>query len=558
MRRGTRGVGRARAGGAAGSPRTAVTPSEGAAATPSARSTPTPSAAGRISSTTRSTRGAGSAPGRFRPKNVRRDEAERDMIARQEEKKASVRAAEERRARGRSRFRSKRSRGDAMGARGGSRMISGGPGGTFASGAGGGRVGGGFFGGGGRGGAGGGGGGLGGSRGRGSGTPGFGDAGDGRYRETRIDADKLHTKEPEEEIGSDDEAMMAALGSRSNVLPMGIYRREHKETGVVVATTAELEAAEKAGEEESLWVDGDTPDDDDDDAAAKPIPEQPVEEGVWDTGETTSKKRPITVKAEPGTEEPATVMDVDAGPAPAAVPGGEEGGKAEVKHSKKKVEVKVKKSPPQDTEDRIIESDLSMLASELGTMTVTTEDGETRTEGPTDKDGRLYLFQFPPLLPPLKLGDHRLPPQDAVKAEDGTGSTSTATVDLTSNDQQQQINEDDEDEEGDEDSTRAFSPSLHKEGGMVGKLVVRKSGKVQLDWGGRLLDMTPATSMNFLTTAVMVEENDEKPAPGVLGGESVGMGKIMGRFTLAPVWGEEEDWEVDEEELRIPDEEEMT
>jgi hypothetical protein len=40
-------------------------------------------------------------------------------LAQQEQHKASERAADERRARGRSRFRSKRSRGDAMGSRGG-------------------------------------------------------------------------------------------------------------------------------------------------------------------------------------------------------------------------------------------------------------------------------------------------------------------------------------------------------------------------------------------------------------------------------------------------------
>lgn len=352
---------------------------------------------------------------------------------------------------------------------------------------------------------------------------------------------------------------MAALGSRTNVLPMGIYRREHKDTGVVVATTAELEAAEKAGEEESLWVDGKSPSLDDDDDTAKPIPEQPAEEGVWDTGETPRKAAVPAVKQEPGTEEPATVMEIDAGPSTAEAPE-----TAKEKEEAKKVEIKVKKAPPQDPEDRVIESDLNMLASELGTMTVTTEDGETRTEGPTDKDGRLYLFQFPPLLPPLKLGDAPQRPQDAVKAEGGSGddlamsdvapgNTSPATVDLTSASGDRGEEGGEEEEEEEEDLTRGFAPSLHKEGGMVGKLVVRKSGKVQLDWGGRLLDMSPATSMNFLTTAVMVEENDEKPGPNVLGGESIGMGKIMGRFTLAPVWGEEEDWEVDPEELALPE-----
>lgn len=97
------------------------------------------SAAGNASSTTPGGRGTpsssssttarGGGPGarrataaapvaRFRPKNIRRDEAERENIAREEERKESQIEADERRAnRGRGgRFRAKRGRGDAMGA----------------------------------------------------------------------------------------------------------------------------------------------------------------------------------------------------------------------------------------------------------------------------------------------------------------------------------------------------------------------------------------------------------------------------------------------------------
>ncbi len=112
MNRGTRGAGRGRAGAAGGSSRS--TPVESANATPTSGRTPS-ATPGRTIGPTRSSRAASAITGRFRPKNIRRDEAERDSIARQEEKKASDKVAEERRARGRGRFRSKRSRGDAMG-----------------------------------------------------------------------------------------------------------------------------------------------------------------------------------------------------------------------------------------------------------------------------------------------------------------------------------------------------------------------------------------------------------------------------------------------------------
>lgn len=357
------------------------------------------------------------------------------------------------------------------------------------------------------------------------------------HRETRINADMLHVLTQDEELDSDDEAGMAALSTKpATSLPMGIYRREHKEAEVIVATTAELEAAENAtAEEESLWVDGGS----DDQTPEGAVPEQPPEEGVWDTG----SKRQVKVKKEPGEEgEEASMMDID----PKMPDSPEE-------KKKKPVEIKVKKALPQDPEDERIESDYSLLASELGTVTITDEKGETKTEGPVDKDGRLYLFQFPPLLPPLKASAAAQSGKGKVKSEPQEFSMADAPpanglqsgeVDLTAE-------KDDDPDADNPENEKGFMSSLMSQGGVIGQLKVRKSGKVEFDWGGRTLEMSPATSMNFLSTAVILEENDEKPHPEVIGGSSVGMGKIMGRFILAPSWGEEEEWEVTEEELRV-------
>ncbi|KHN94596.1 RNA polymerase III Rpc4 [Metarhizium album ARSEF 1941] len=494
-------------------------------------------AASSSSTTGVSTRRGGTAAGartttggRLKPKILRRDEADRDKLARQEEQKAHERAAAERRARGRSRNRSKRSRGDAMGARGGrgtstaSGPFSGGFAGAGGSAAGGwaGRgsgaaAGGAVFGGRGK------------SESKGKG---FAEA-DVRMREARINADKLHVMTPEEELDSDDEAMMAALSRRTAItMPMGIYRREHKEQGVVVATTAELEAAENAtGEEESLWVDGEGP-------GNLPPMDQP-EEGVWNTN-----GKQVSIKEEPGSEDP---MDLDA---VAKVASAEE-------EKKVILATKPKRELPKDPEERAIQADLDLLAGELGAVTVTDEAGETQAEGPSNKDGRLYLFQFPPLIPPLKeVAQPRR--KTKVKAEgkefnvtDAPSATAVA-VDLTQDDysnRNSDDDDDDDDEDEEEQANEGFRSQLPSHGGMVGKLNVRKSGKVELDWGGTTLEMSPAAGMSFLTTAVIVEENDEKPQQGVLGGDSVGMGKIMGRFVLAPTWSEEEDWNVAPREL---------
>ncbi|XWW96737.1 hypothetical protein V2A60_004717 [Cordyceps javanica] len=508
-------------------PAPAPTPTDATTANPSE------STSARRGAATRATRAP--AVGRFRPKNVRRDEAERDSLARQEEKKASERAAEERKARGRSRFRSKRSRGDTMGRGGFGRIISGASG-PFSSGIGGSSRGGGWFGGGG--GGIGGGGGFGG-RGMKSDSKSLNFAqGRNIYREARINADKLHIMSPEEELDSEDEAMIAALSSKdSSKMPMGIFRKEHKEAEIVVATTAELEAKENAtGEEESLWVDGES--------GALP-PEDHPEEGVWGTD-----SKPL-IKEEPGAEDS---MDLDL----EAVP--------KIEDKATAAPVKVKKTLPQDPEGKMIQSDLDLLARELGAVTV---DGESAPEL-ANKDGRLYLFQFPPLMPPLKetstpQGPAKVKEEaSAVSVGDIPASTDNTAVDLTGdNDEDNDDDDDDDDEETEEERAKAelkhgFKSQFLSQGGMIGRLNVRKSGKVELDWGGHVLEMSPAAGMNFLTTAVIVEESDEKPVvvggganavARATGGDCVGMGKIMGRFTVAPVWSEEEDWNVAPEEL---------
>lgn len=360
----------------------------------------------------------------------------------------------------------------------------------------------------------------------------FGEA-DVRMREARINADKLHIMSPEDELDSEDEAMMAALSSHTvNTMPMGIYRREHKEQGVIVATTAELEAAENAtAEEESLWVDGD----------GSGVPLDIPEEGVWGT----AAKAP-SIKREPDIEDK---MDLDEAIKPALT---------EEERKKDSPMPSAKQEAPKDVEEQMIQADLDLLAAELGTVTVTDDAGNVTTKEPMNKDGRLYLFQFPPIIPPIK---EVARPQSVIKREEEAEGNHVsippavpgARVDLTQDEalgNAADMQEEDYDEDEDEELERqGFRAQRLPRGGLIGKINVRKSGKTELDWGGFTLTLSPATRRNFLTTAVIIEENDEKPQHGVTGGEAVGMGKIMGRFVLGPVWSEEEEWNVAPEDL---------
>ncbi|KAF6845352.1 DNA-directed RNA polymerase iii [Colletotrichum musicola] len=468
------------------------------------------------SATPKPTRGA--SVGRFRPKVVRRDEASRDVLARQELEKDNARAKAEARAQARSRGRSRRARGDAMG-RGGmmSRTaVASGPfsqihieggarsSGGWGGGGGGSGSGGGFFGGGGT---------------RAKNERGaFGEA-SGR-REARINADRLAGHLVDREPDSDDETTAALINSKpDNIWPMGIARIDKKEEKKAIATTAELQA-EEGKAEESLWVDEGGP-------WAGPPPVVEEETKVWHA----APKGTVQIKAEPG------AMEVDL---------------SVVKSSDAEAEEKVTPEPKTkkglaDPEVDMITQDMQLLLSELGT--VSDENSKAReTSAVQDKDGRLYLFQFPPLLPPLHpaaAAKVKPEPDDVVMLDPPSGES----VDLTH--MADAIKPKTENIE--EKINLADMSQLVSQAGMMGQLKVRKSGKVELDWGGRTLELSPAAGMNFLTTAVIVEESDEKLKQGVMGGDSIGMGKIMGRFVLAPTWGDEEEWVVDPEDLVIPE-----
>ncbi|KAL0944136.1 DNA-directed RNA polymerase iii [Colletotrichum truncatum] len=529
-----RGAGRARGRGATrGRGRGAATSATPSGETPSGTPISRPSSAlGTASAAGAPTRSDSATPkptrgtsvGRFRPRAVRRDEASRDVLARQELEKDNARAKAEARAQARSRGRSRRARGDAMG-RGGmmSRAaVASGPfsqihfeggsrsSGGWGGGGGGSGSGGGFFGGGGR---------------AKSEKGAFGEA-SGHRREARINADRLAGHLVDREPDSDDEATAALINSKpDNIWPMGIARIDKKEEKKVIATTAELEAAEDGKTEESLWVDeGGT--------WSGPVPQVEEETKVWHA----APKGDVQVKAEPGTEPGA--MEVDLSVVKPADTETEE---------KVTPEPKVKKALA-DPEVDMITQDMQLLLSELGT--VSDENSKApENSAVQDKDGRLYLFQFPPLLPPLhpSVAPKVKPePDDLVMLDQPAGGS----VDLTNSED----NIKPKIEEDDRDVDLTDISQLVSQAGMMGKLKVRKSGKVELDWGGRTLELSPAAGMNFLTTAVIVEESDEKSKQGVIGGDSIGMGKIMGRFVLAPTWGDEEDWVVDPEDLVIPEE----
>ncbi|KAL2426245.1 hypothetical protein ABEF95_002956 [Exophiala dermatitidis] len=185
------------------------------------------------------------------------------------------------------------------------------------------------------------------------------------------------------------------------------------------------------------------------------------------------------------------------------------------------------------------------------------------------EDGKLFLFQLPPMTPFLLDADLVAQQESfAIKAEphsDATATVSTGGVGAG------EVKKDPETG----DVSGAARPNLETEGlltaseptrlpsGLVGKLRVHKSGKVSLDWGGTDMEVRYGAEVDFLQDVVMVtppiktEEGDENETqtqiPDMLNpdqdgngttakdkdkglGKAYALGQVRRKMVLIPDW----------------------
>ncbi|KAI0848581.1 RNA polymerase III RPC4-domain-containing protein [Daldinia vernicosa] len=471
---------------------------------------------------------ASRAGGRFRPKNVRRDAAERARLEQERNRDLAVKIKEEerqQRAEGR-RARRGRGRGDPS-QRGfirrtvtASGPFSAIPQDIVKAGAGG-------WGWGANGGA---------SSSKGGFTPQFNAL---RYRPRRENEDRVNVDLLNGTTGYDEEGNPLYQPSRftksTGNLPVGLLRTHHEEDEVKVKTTAELEAEDRqSSDDDELFVT----------QAAKDLREIGMEDDseVWHA----APKSQVKIKAEPGTEPEA--MDVDMADIPEA---------AQIKappspELKKKLAVNEdsaaiaqRKRKEKAAKDPEILQTLYDLDAQLQTLKFDDppsgekegekDEGQEDDEAPQgqEKDDQMYLFQLPPILPPL------------VKPTDGTNGEEPEVADPAPRENTGPATTNKVKTEDGKEKEKVYNPfaTLPPEGGLIGKLNVRKSGKVEFDWGGTILSLGMGTETDFLTSAIMIEQNIDLQNPEASTGFACGMGQILNKFVLAPVWDEEEDWD---------------
>lgn len=154
---------------------------------------------------------------------------------------------------------------------------------------------------------------------------------------------------------------------------------------------------------------------------------------------------------------------------------------------------------------------------------------------------RMFLFQFPPLVPQL------LDPQVPDIAPQIEVPTDTVQVKAEESGEPQA-----ESSKANAEPPAAVQPTAtvftaetaHTQrfpSGYVGKLNIHKSGKVTIDWGGTDMEVRYGTDVNFLQDVIRVDtpkkestENDEVPVAKT--GKAYALGQAKRKMVLVPDW----------------------
>ncbi|KAK4898459.1 hypothetical protein LTR27_004056 [Elasticomyces elasticus] len=222
--------------------------------------------------------------------------------------------------------------------------------------------------------------------------------------------------------------------------------------------------------------------------------------------------------------------------------------------------------PVHQTQDEVQEwerrqKDLELIFGELGTQTTPKDkdaDGDANMTAADDgenvnakREAKVYLFQFPPVLPDLTPIIVK-PDPDAAPETEGSMDLDKAVVPPNTAANPISVAADAAAGSG-AHSTLPKLPS-----GAVGKLRIHKSGKATLDWGGTKMSVGMGGEASFLQDVVILNLPEKKVkvengeggggggGSGIGGGDeevaqpgwAMGMGQVKGKFVVTPDWDE--------------------
>jgi DNA-directed RNA polymerase III subunit RPC4 len=366
-----------------------------------------------------------------------------------------------------------------------------------------------------------------------------------RDEQARVNTDLLDSFTQEFYIEGTTASSGGSGKRKKQLMPMGLLRHDHQSLDSrALAEKAERDATEDAqvraeSEESDLYMD---------DPNKLHVNDVGMQNDTKVWGDVPKRRRSVRIKTEDAhTSNPADLISIPpAAVEPALSPQAR-------KHHVKQADQSLIPGPPvehhDDLEDNFIAADLDKMRKGLGRAAVGSPVGEHSL------DNKLFLFQFPPILPPLRRKD------DVYDAEaDGNHLVTSSALQTQATLGAEAISIDDrmpmKIEDSDKEPLSATATALRDligDGGYVGQLNVRQSGKVELSWGGRILEMMPGDEQLSLITAVITEQRPGNAVPlqNETAGKAYGMGRIEGKFVLAPALEEEEEWKVDPEGLLV-------
>lgn len=357
----------------------------------------------------------------------------------------------------------------------------------------------------------------------------------------RIDIQHINT------VNLDDGDEVQYMGTKKKVhAPIRLGRVEHVDRNAIKVKTEPEPKVEPKDEGEGVAV-----------GIPAAVAEPEVQPMDLDEQTPEITKETIRVKTEPTEDDDPSIAP---GPSPPKVTAAgsnsaidldpkpsEKNKRASTSVKKDSTTIKKEPEPAPETEEDIQEKtrqaeDIQILSEELLHLKtlVRNENGEDKSAG----HGRLYLFQFPPVIPKLYDPTTEKKPEhpnlkrrgDPSLSTDGVEITgSKGTVDLTKDKsvklepevQEIKIEEHPPEEENAEEA-------VDKEG-WIGELVVRKSGRVELSWGGTSMVVSRGQAGTFLSTGMVVEKNEDAFG-NVAEGRATGMGRVMGKMVVVPDW----------------------
>jgi DNA-directed RNA polymerase III subunit RPC4 len=193
----------------------------------------------------------------------------------------------------------------------------------------------------------------------------------------------------------------------------------------------------------------------------------------------------------------------------------------------------------QTEEDRAewarFQANLRHIRTELGPNEIPEVDGSgdvamadgaaaNSKKKPSPRDGMVYLFQIPPLMPELLPPSIKSEPSDPQPAPPAPTQKSDPKIKL---------------EKGggfSDPSSTASSDKTRFGSGLVGKMCVHESGRTTLDWGGTSLELTPRNKVGFLQVVNMEIIPEAKKVVPKEGGDATSLGTIKGKFVVTPNW----------------------